>query len=132
MTGCAKDADCDAHQKCVDTVCLKDDGEACSGASECQNSCIDDVCTSKLADGKDCTTDDDCAHTCIDNVCAPASDVGGDCDVDLGMGGAGGAGVLQTSGKALETPWLPRWTMESWSAPTVTGKRPPCRRPRRG
>jgi len=93
MTGCANDADCGANAKCVDTVCLKDDGQACSGASDCQNNCIDDVCTSKLPDGKDCTTDDDCAHTCIDNVCGPASDVGGDCDVDLGMGGAGGAGA---------------------------------------
>lgn len=94
QTGCTKDAECGATAKCVDGACLKNDGEACTEKADCQNNCIDSVCTSKLEDGKDCTADDDCVHTCIDNVCGPASDVGGDCDVDLsGAGGAGGDGA---------------------------------------
>lgn len=90
--GCAKDAECGANAKCVDKVCKKDDGQACADSAECQNACIDGMCTAKLDDGKDCTADDDCAHTCIGGVCAQPSDVGGDCDVALGEGGAGGAG----------------------------------------
>jgi hypothetical protein len=92
-TGCTEDADCGATAKCVDTVCKNNDGEACETADDCQNNCIDSVCTPKLDDGADCTDDAECAHTCIDSVCAPVSDVGGDCDVDLGAGGAGGAGA---------------------------------------
>lgn len=97
-TGCTTNADCGADAKCVGTVCKKNDGQACNTAANCQNACIDGMCTSKLADGKDCTSDDDCAHTCIDAVCAPASDLGGDCDVDLGAGGAGGAGGVSGGG----------------------------------
>lgn len=90
--GCTKDAECGANAKCVNKVCKKDDGQACADSAECQNACIDGMCTAKLDDGKDCKTDDDCAHTCIGGVCAQPSDVGGDCDVALGEGGAGGAG----------------------------------------
>jgi hypothetical protein len=92
VTGCTKDADCGATAKCVETVCKSNDGETCTTSDDCQNACIDGVCTAKLDDGAACTADEECAHTCIDGACAPVSDVGGDCDVDLGAGGAGGAG----------------------------------------
>ena len=95
---CTKDADCGAG-KCVNSVCKLDDGEACSSDANCQNNCVDDVCTSKLPDDAACASDDECAHTCIDAVCAPVSDVGGDCDVDLGSGGAGdGSGGASVGG----------------------------------
>ncbi len=107
-TGCTKDADCGATGKCVATVCKKNDGQTCATSAECQNACIDKVCTDKLADGKDCTVDNECAHTCIDSVCAPASDVGGDCDVDLGAGGAGGAGSVSSGGAGGAGPDAPQ------------------------
>lgn len=96
--GCTKDSECGADAKCVKAVCKKDDGQACATADDCQNNCIDDVCTSGLPDGKTCAVDEDCAHTCIDNICAPASNVGGDCDVDAGAGGAGGASSAGVGG----------------------------------
>lgn len=103
-SGCTKDADCGKTAKCVDAVCLRNDGQACESAADCQNNCIDEVCTSGKADGEDCSVDEDCAHTCIDNVCAAPSSVGGDCDVDLGAGGAGGAGAGgASSGGAVGT-----------------------------
>jgi len=91
MIECSVDKDCGAGAKCVDNACKKDDGETCTASAECQNTCIDGMCTGKLDDGQACTADTDCAHTCIDGMCAMPSDVGGDCDV-AGEGGAGGAG----------------------------------------
>src|SRR5437868_791979 len=38
-----------------------------------------------------------------------------------GTNGAGGAGVLQTSGKAILTPLLPAWMTLMLFTPTVTG-----------
>jgi hypothetical protein len=107
--GCTKNADCGATAKCVGDVCKKNDGVACVATAECQNACIDKVCTSKGADGADCSGDDECAHTCIDNVCAPVSSVGGDCDADNGAGGAGGAGSVSTgtAGAGGESGALP-------------------------
>lgn len=95
-SGCTSADDCAANEQCIDDVCKKEDGQACTGAEECINTCIDGSCTALLDDGEDCTADEDCAHTCIDGVCAPKSQVGGDCDVELppdGEGGAGGQGA---------------------------------------
>jgi hypothetical protein len=38
----------------------------------------------------------------------------------MGIGGAGGAGVLQTSGNAMLMPLLSEWTTERALTPTVT------------
>jgi hypothetical protein len=89
---CTVDKDCGANAKCVDGGCKKDDGQTCTAPADCQNACIDGMCTSKLDDGKPCKADMDCAHTCIDGMCSMPSDLGGDCDVE-GAGGAGGAGA---------------------------------------
>jgi len=78
MIECSVDKDCGAGAKCVDNACKKDDGETCTASAECQNTCIDGMCTGKLDDGQACTADTDCAHTCIDGMCAMPSDVGGD------------------------------------------------------
>jgi len=39
----------------------------------------------------------------------------------MGIGGAGGAGVLQTSGNAVLMPLLPACTTDMKLTPTVTG-----------
>jgi hypothetical protein len=60
------------------------------------------------------------SHLTVEAPCAVSDDLAM-LGYGMGMGGAGGAGVLHTSGNALVMPLLPACTTDIELTPTVTG-----------
>ena len=66
------DGDCESGLMCVDKICVAPDGATCSENSECENTCIDNVCTGLSDTSEGCDDQFDCqseTDACVEEEC---------------------------------------------------------------
>ncbi len=87
-TNCTFNSDCATGYSCSLGVCKKNDGQSCSGNSEClNNACCSNVCRNTTNDANNCggcgtqCVSLNSTNTCVNSACSPACNSGfGQCD----------------------------------------------------